>query len=549
MLFRLSLLTWVLCGVSLVSSQTPYPITGVKVEGNNGVPLRMNINDLQAAGGPQWDLYIRSLIRMYKQDSTDTLSFFQIAGIHGKPYVEWDAAGGRQAGNNDWWGYCPHGEDLFLPWHRPYLVLYEQRLVEWATRLAKGYPSRVRSQYINAAKTLRAPYWDWAASPTVPAATVPKTVRITIPDGDKLKKIDIDNPLATYKFPKAALDGKFGTFDQPRNRPQITRCNSPKSYPSSANQLIAQQPFKQWVYDAFTYSTTFKQFASTASSGVSLEQIHNAIHWDGACGGQFLDADFSAFDPLFMLHHANVDRLWAYWQFIRPSEALFQGSYSGGSRYSTRQGTTITIDSPLHPFFAAPGRLHTPKSVKSIKSFGYTYQGLEYWRKSDAQLKKDATALINQLYGTGASGPNRIKRDDGNTTRYFIQVKVDVEDLDRPAIVNLYLDNTNAGSLVVMKQPQTGIVNGEFAIDEAAQPITAQEDTTKGVVETVLDRLRVEIEKPDGTIIPVDTVPSLKLSLVNVDVVPPAAEDKLPEYGEPEKRPAPKEEKEPPASS
>lgn len=51
-------------------------------------------------------------------------------------------------------------------------------------------------------------------------------------------------------------------------------------------------------YDAFTYSTTFTQFASTASNGISLEQIHNVIHWDGACGNQLVDADLSAFDPL-----------------------------------------------------------------------------------------------------------------------------------------------------------------------------------------------------------------------------------------------------------
>lgn len=38
-----------------VLAADPYAITGVSVpQGGEGVPLRLNINDLQAAGGPQW---------------------------------------------------------------------------------------------------------------------------------------------------------------------------------------------------------------------------------------------------------------------------------------------------------------------------------------------------------------------------------------------------------------------------------------------------------------------------------------------------------------
>lgn len=51
-------------------------------------------------------------------------------------------------------------------------------------------------------------------------------------------------------------------------------------------------------YDLFTNSKNFGEFASTRERGISLEQIHNSIHWDAACGGQFLAAEFSAFDPL-----------------------------------------------------------------------------------------------------------------------------------------------------------------------------------------------------------------------------------------------------------
>lgn len=51
-------------------------------------------------------------------------------------------------------------------------------------------------------------------------------------------------------------------------------------------------------YDVFTHAQTFEDFASTGDGGISLEQIHNGVHWDAACGGQFLSSDLTAFDPL-----------------------------------------------------------------------------------------------------------------------------------------------------------------------------------------------------------------------------------------------------------
>lgn len=535
MLVRFSLAVWALCAVaSLVTAQT-YPITGVKVASGSAVPLRLNINTLQANGGPQWDLYIRSLVDLYSQSATNQLSFFQVAGIHGKPYVEWNGAG--KSTSNGWMGYCPHGENLFLTWHRPYVLLFEQRLVETATKLANLYPSKYKTQYLNAAKTLRAPFWDWAASPNVPAATVPTKLKVNAPNGSGLKSIEVENPLRYYHFPKAAINQQFGSFNRDA---QIYKCRSPQSYPSSANKAMAGRSYKSWVYDAFTRSTTFDQFASTGSSGISLEQIHNAIHWDGSCGYQFLDADYSGFDPLFMLHHTQVDRLWAYWQAMKPSQALFSGSYSGGARFSTPEGTTITTGSPLKPFFSAPGKFHTSSSVKSIKGFGYSYEALEYWKKTDKQMQTDATALINKLYATGASKPTLKKRDGEQTTRYFAQVKVDVEELDRPCAIGLYANVTSVGNFFVLKQPATGFFYGQFSMDKVADPVDLKDEKTSSVVDDLLTSLRIEIKKHDGSIIPLASVPSLKIELENIEVIPPDTETELPEYKDSEQHTAPK---------
>ncbi|KAI5463531.1 tyrosinase [Mariannaea sp. PMI_226] len=510
---------------------TNYPITGVKVASGSAVPLRLNINTLQANGGPMWDLYIRSIIDMRSLDATDQLGYFQVAGIHGRPYIQWNGAGGETS--NGWEGYCPHGENLFLTWHRPYVMLWEQRLVETATKLANQYPSAYRSQYLTAAKNLRAPFWDWAASPTVPAATVPTKLSVKAPNGSGLKTISVENPLRYYHFPTKALNQQFGSFSKD---PQIYKCRAPSSYPAAANKAMAARSYKSWVYDALTRSTTFNEFASTGSSGISLEQIHNAIHWDGSCGYQFLDADYSGFDPLFMLHHANVDRIWAYWQAMKPSQALFSGSYSGGARYSTPSGTSISTGSPLKPFFSSPGKFHTSNSVKSIKGLGYAYEALEYWKKSDSQMKTDATALINKLYATGAALHHLKKRedvndnDDGQTTRYFAHIKVNVEELERPCAIGLYANVTSVGNFFVLKQPQTGFYYGQFSLDKAADPVDLRGENSTGVVDDLLSSLRIEIRKHDGTVIPLTDVPSLQIELENVEVVPPPTENHLPVY-------------------
>jgi hypothetical protein len=45
-------------------------------------------------------------------------------GIHGVPFKAWNGVGGDSGLQA---GYCTHSSILFLPWHRPYLALFEVR--------------------------------------------------------------------------------------------------------------------------------------------------------------------------------------------------------------------------------------------------------------------------------------------------------------------------------------------------------------------------------------------------------------------------------------
>ncbi|RDA86687.1 hypothetical protein CP532_5050 [Ophiocordyceps camponoti-leonardi (nom. inval.)] len=496
-------------------------VTGVQGDFRRSVPLRLNINDLQARGGPAWDLYLLSLLAMYETNPSNPESFFQIAGIHGKPYREWDNTGPQEG--DGWAGYCPHGEKIFLTWHRPYLALYEQTLIKHAKRLAATYPQQVRAQYQQAADNLRIPYWDWAAQQEVPGATVPSRVRVNSPTGSK----QIDNPLSTFKYPRSALTGQFGAWD---NRPQIFHCPSPYKYPDSANSNLQSRPYKQWIYDALTRSRSFDEFASPEGGGVGLEQVHNAVHWDGSCGGQFLALDYTAFDPLFMMHHCNADRMWALWSAMNPGSVIFNGTYVGGSRFSTPGGTEITPDSPLQPFFQTNGRFHTSRSVSSIKPFGYSYEGLEYWAKSEATMRQDTVRLVNRLYSPTSFSSGGMMASQRPEIRYFVNLELDMAQVPRPCQVNVMVDGKYAGNMVVMSQPGKGIMKGGFSIDKATREAGLNRLPREEAVKKIQAAIKVVIVKGDGSTMSIDKVPSFKLELESINYTPAKSDTGLPKF-------------------
>jgi tyrosinase len=80
-----------------------------------------------------------------------------------------------------------------------------------AQTIASQYYGANKAKFIAAAKTLRIPYWDWAASAAIPTILSTPKITITTPAGER----QIDNPLFAYKFPP--LDPKYfpnqGAYD------------------------------------------------------------------------------------------------------------------------------------------------------------------------------------------------------------------------------------------------------------------------------------------------------------------------------------------------
>ncbi len=100
--------------------------------------------------------------------------------------------------------------------------------------------------------------------------------------------------------------------------------------------------------------------------------LHNGVHlWvggelgpanDGAGGTMTLNT--SPNDPVFWLHHANVDRLWDRWQQIH------------GARYLPVEAPGLprgqNLRQPMWPWRQS-GLMVTPADVQDARAMGYAY--------------------------------------------------------------------------------------------------------------------------------------------------------------------------------
>ncbi|KAL9091416.1 MAG: hypothetical protein Q9165_004802 [Trypethelium subeluteriae] len=101
-------------------------------------------------------------------NQSDPMSWYQIAGIHGMPYVPWDDV--QAAPGQDDNGYCAHYSTLFLTWHRPYLALFEQVLYEKVTEAANEFPvGALRQRSLPRSQSEKR---DTEASPTTKEASL-----------------------------------------------------------------------------------------------------------------------------------------------------------------------------------------------------------------------------------------------------------------------------------------------------------------------------------------------------------------------------------------
>ncbi|KAI5792061.1 hypothetical protein FPQ18DRAFT_389582 [Pyronema domesticum] len=418
--------------VSLVSAtplvekrqaQTSTPVTGAST---GGVQQRLSIQNLQA-NQDVFNMYILGLDAMQRMPETNCLSYYQIAGIHGRPYIPWQSAVTAQQDNTV--GYCTHSSALFVTWHRPYIALIEQRVVAMAVEEAAKFSGADRKRYAAAAQKVRLPYWDWAAEDTrsaIPAVMMQPNIQVSRPNPRTgvAQRVTIRNPLFAYNFSNQQLQrqyfqGFFQTTPRTLRSPISPRADNNAA--SDATMRIQYPARRQNTYNLFSIPT-FREFSSTAFSPggqpnawTSVESIHNQIH--AALGGRGVTpgsaghmstVDYSAFDPIFWLHHVQVDRLSAMYQATHPGQVVTPQNATPVFARRVNAQTMDTIDTPLWPFRKANRQYYTSRDVStagSIWGLGYAYPEVpvSYQNSPQEDLASFVTSRINALYSPASS--------------------------------------------------------------------------------------------------------------------------------------------------
>ena len=475
---------WLLV-VCWASSAAAFAITGIQagVDARTGFrPLRYDISELQKSG-EAWDLYILALQKYSQTNQSDPMSNYQVsgelaprpyhvlqftqAGIHGYPRAPWDGA----VGNGSSPGYCTHSSILFPMWHRPYLLLYEQILWGHAQEIAAEYPPGERERYQKVALVLRIPYWDWAQKNSeMPDIVSQDQVTINTPQGPQT----IPNPLNKYHFhPYVASD--FGTDLPPYNSTVRMPDEAGLSRSAMINQNLKNLTWylHDYCYKMISSTHEYQQFSNAAAPNTtySIEAIHGSVH--NLVGGMLPNMNghmtlfpYSAFDPIFMLHHCNVDRLVAIWQAIYP-DSFVVPQPNGEDTYMAIQGALEDVNTPLYPFRADKnGTFHTSASVRSLKPFGYAYPDVIDWTAtSPADLSARTRRIVNHLWhpdwanasvaanDTSPSGPNggphrnaRMSKGASLAASHEWNLRVDVQG-SLPAAVQLTLYSPSSAPL------------------------------------------------------------------------------------------------------
>jgi tyrosinase len=162
--------------------------------------------------------------------------------------------------------FCPHSNWYFLPWHRAYILAFERIVRE-----------------LSGKSDFALPYWDWTADRQFPAAFAA---------GDRNS-----NPL---NHPRPGIANGLRLTDDMVGPRVISRIMASPDFEAFGDSRPRGQ------------DSVAAQWLGRSGSSTELEfNPHNSVHQ--AIGGNMAVIALASRDPIFFLHHANIDRLWTAW--------------------------------------------------------------------------------------------------------------------------------------------------------------------------------------------------------------------------------------------
>ncbi|OMP87567.1 Tyrosinase [Diplodia seriata] len=377
----------------ITNAQSQGRVAGLASAVSNGqpVPQRLEIDDFVKNHPEAFNLYVLALESIQKDNSQWPDLLIHI-GIHGLPNRPWDNVSSKTMFRREI-GYCTHGSKLFPTWHRPYVSMMEQTIFNSMGKIAEQFAD---PKYKDAARTFRLPYWDYFQPRMrengridfgLPRVLKEENLMVFRP-GAKGSPVSMPNPLKSFTFPgtgglteedwSAKNKGEDVFFDDPSiySRKHTERYALSKNREKDLDAALENNMSDQLTYMNLILSDVYKDYThfatgrKTSELNGSLENFHGNYHGIiGGSAGHMSEVEVAAFDPVFWLHHSNIDRIFAIWQamnddFITKTDDPKQSD-----------------DTSLYPFRLpmkeGEKEFWDSKSSKSPATFGYTYPDLE----------------------------------------------------------------------------------------------------------------------------------------------------------------------------
>jgi len=242
-----------------------------------------------------------------------------------------------------WWGqatlhpnYCEHGTPNFATWHRPYLLMFESICAKLI-----GVPS------------FTLPYWDWSQKQGI----------IPNPFYD-IQELNVEY----WKDPGIYTGKNWGPVDSLPLRALARGVG------------VQADPIRGGAFTSKNLQNILKQTQFSNFTNMLEGQPHNTGHVivgfppSGKPG--HMGSGLSPLDPIFWMHHAMVDFMWARWQ----------------------KAGNVTQDNPAtyKMFVDADGKpvTFTSKQVHDFEAMGYTY---DYFIDSGAVKFLSAAPFSNNF--------------------------------------------------------------------------------------------------------------------------------------------------------
>lgn len=243
-----------------------------------------------------------------------------------------------------------HGGPAFLPWHREYILRFELDIQEAIPNPNFGLP-----------------YWDWAADAQLNDPTDPllaPTWRNNFMGGD-------GNPVSRGPF----IPSQWRTTDGDGTLKRGFGDRANMGTQAEVNSTVSVVPYDQAPFHdrSDTVQPTFRKqlegFVGTNSG------LHNGMHgWVGGPNGQMSFVMISPNDPVFWLHHCNVDRIWAHWDACQPNSVSRYDPSSGANPGHNRGEAMIPFNDPVWAHPRRPQNIN-PEDVLDINALRDTAGG------------------------------------------------------------------------------------------------------------------------------------------------------------------------------